>query len=123
MCEEHLTGCKRELEDVRKSLLSSDQEESEELIKLQADLEKAIFDCSLAVKKSLQSHTLDPVSSNDGMKLPKLDVPTFDGNILNWKTFWEQFSISVHDRTNLSDPEKLVYLCHSLKDGSAKTCH
>ena len=54
------------------------------------------------------------------MKLLKLEVPTFDGNIINWKSFWEQFCISVYDQTNQSDHEKLVYLQHSLKDGLAK---
>ena len=44
----------------------------------------------------------------------------FDGNIINWRSFWEQFCVSVHDRSNRSDPEKLVYLQHSLKNGSAK---
>ncbi len=48
-----------------------------------------------------------------GVKLPKLDVPTFDDNILHWK-----FCTSVHDRSRLTDAEKLVYLQHSLKDGS-----
>ena len=55
-----------------------------------------------------------------GVKLPKIDVPTFDGNILNWQAFWEQFSIAIHERSSLSDTEKLVYLRHSLKDGAAK---
>ena len=55
-----------------------------------------------------------------GVRLPKLDVPTFDGNILNWTQFREQFSVSVQDRPVLSDSEKLVYLQHALKDGSAK---
>ena len=55
-----------------------------------------------------------------GVKLPKIDVPTFDGNILNWQTFWEQFSIAIHECSSLSDTEKLVYLRHSLKDGAAK---
>ena len=50
------------------------------------------------------------------MKLPKLD-----GNILHWRSFWEQFCVSVHDRPNLSDPEKLVYLQQSLRNGSAKS--
>ena len=61
-----------------------------------------------------------PSSSGQGVKLPKLDVPTFDGNILNWTTFWEKFCISVHERFNLSDAEKLIYLRYSLKDGAAK---
>ena len=51
------------------------------------------------------------------MRLPKRDVPSFDGHILNWQSFWEQFCVA---RTNISDIEKLVYLRNSLKDGSAK---
>ena len=39
---------------------------------------------------------------------------------MNWRTFWEQFCISIHTCTNLSDSEKLVYLQHLLKDGSTK---
>ena len=54
------------------------------------------------------------------MSLSKLDIPTFDGDILNWSTFWEKFCIAVHNRTHLSDTEKLEYLRHSLKDGAAK---
>ena len=61
-----------------------------------------------------------PASDSKGEKLPKRDAPTFDGNILNWRSFWEQFCVSVHDRFSLSDSEKLVYLQHSLKDGTAK---
>ena len=60
-------------------------------------------------------------SDSKGVKLPKLDVLTFDGNILNWCSFWEQFRVSVHNCSTLSDSEKLVYLQHLLKDGSAKS--
>ena len=59
-------------------------------------------------------------SDSKGVKLPKLDVPTFDGNIHKWKCFWEQFCISVHDCSSLLDSEKLVYLQHALKEGTAK---
>lgn len=63
-------------------------------------------------------HPLEP--SCRGVKLPKLDVPVFDGNILNWTSFWEQFCVSVHSRPNLTNSEKLLYLQHALKDGTAK---
>lgn len=59
-------------------------------------------------------------SEAPGVKLPKPDVPKFDGNIIEWCTFWEQFSVSIDSRSHLSDSEKLVYFRHSLKDGSAK---
>ena len=77
------------------------------------------------IRRHLTRRAVEPVSStpvvSTGVKLPKLDVPVFDGNILNWTRFWEQFRVSVHDRTSISDSEKLVYLQHALKDGSAKT--
>ena len=66
------------------------------------------------------SATLSTTSDGKGAKLPKIDVPTVNGNILFWRSFWEQFSVAVHNRTDLSDAEKLVYLRHVVKDGSAK---
>ena len=119
--EEQLSEFKGELSDVQNGLYSLDLEESDELCELQATIEKSIFDCSLEVKKLLRSHAHSSTEPDTkGVKLPKLDVPTFDGNILNWKTIWEQFNVSVHGRSNLSDAEKLVYLRHALKDGTAK---
>lgn len=84
-------------------------------------------DVSIRIKQFLYSHKehvtkteTTPPTSN-GVRLPKLDVPTIDRDILNWRTFWEQFCIAVHDRTYLSDAEKLAYLRHALKEGSANS--
>ena len=77
MREEQLIDFKRELEDTRKTLLSSDMEE-EELLGLQSTLQELIFESSLKVKKLLHSHIECPSSIGQGIKLPKLDVPTFD---------------------------------------------
>ena len=105
-------------------MFSTDEVEDDELSRKQAEIEKRLFECSLTVKRLLEwrVHSTVPStsSSREGVKLRKLDVPSFDGNILNWKTFWDQFCISVQDRSNLSDAEKLVYLQQSLRDGPAK---
>ena len=58
--------------------------------------------------------------ASKGVKLPKLDIPTFDGNVLHWKTFWEQFSVSIHSRVDITNSEKLVYLHLTLKNSTAK---
>ena len=86
------------------------------------------FDCSRIVKSRLNatngtSRTTSPIPPDHetGLKVPKLDAPTFDGDILSWTRFWEQFSISIDSRKNLSDSEKFVYLQQSLKGGTAKT--
>jgi len=48
-------------------------------------------------------------------------VPTFDGDILKWKSFWDQFSVSIHKRSDLTAAEKMVYLQNALKDKTAKS--
>ena len=119
--QEQLADIKREIGDINSSLLSLNLADGDKLTLLQTEVEQAIFNCSLNVKKALRSRDGEPSAvDGKGVRLPKLEVPTFDGDILNWKAFWEQFSISVHNRPNLSDSEKLVYLQHALKAGSAK---
>ena len=84
---------------------------------------RLLFECALTVSRL--SDDIKPVApvarsgEHDGVKLPKIEVPMFDGNILSWRRFWEQFSVSVHERSSLSCSEKLVYLQHALKNGSA----
>ena len=116
--QEQLTDFKSELTDVRKSLLPLDLEE-DELSESQSEIERSIFDISLSIKRLLQPKA-SPAAESNGIKLPKLDVPTFDGEILSWRTFWEQFCVSVYDRSGISDSEKLVYLRSALKGGPAK---
>ena len=55
----------------------------------------------------------------EGIHLPKISVPTFDGHILQWQLFWEQFELYIHNRAELSDAVKLAYLRDVLKDGPA----
>ena len=102
--------------------MSLDLEDNDEL-----KVENALFDCSLKLHRLLQPNKPSDISSTDssgnnvgkGVKLPKIEVPIFDGNILSWRTFWEKFSVAVHNHDNISDSEKLVYLRHALKDGKA----
>ena len=125
--QEQLSDFKKELGDIRQTLISW-REEGDELETSTNAIDKVLFDCSLQLKKllfTLPNPISDPLMESSatmasGVKLPKIDVPTFDGNILSWQTFWEQFSIAIHKRSSLSDTEKLVYLRHSLKDGAAK---
>ena len=90
-------------------------------------MEKGFFECCLQIKKLIYSakhpHDSSDAAAPDskGVKLHKIeDVLMFDANLLIWRSFWEQFCISVHSRSVLADSEKLVYLRHSLNDGSAK---
>ncbi len=119
--EEQLSGLKTELTSISRDILSLAVDDDSLSVE-QGRLSPILFDTRLKIKRLLQDKTkLSPFTSDKtGVKLPKLTVPAFDGNILNWHSFWEQFVVSVHDRTNLSPSEKLTYLRHAVKDGSTK---
>ena len=53
----------------------------------------------------------DEVTSQ--IKLPKLDLPTFDGNILHWQEFWDVYNVAVHTQEVLK-VTKFSYLKSSL---------
>ena len=49
-----------------------------------------------------------------GIQLPRIKVPTFNGNLLNWRIFWEQFDSAIHSKPQLTDSYKLTYLREAL---------
>ena len=121
---EKLVDVKRTLAAIHDDFLAADLDDSDNLFIQHSKLESLQFDCAHKAKKLLGSSASNiPASTSftgKGMKLPKLDVPTFNGDILNWSQFWEQFFVSVHDHSDLSDAEKLVYLQQAIKNSSAK---
>lgn len=52
------------------------------------------------------------------VKLPKLQIPKFDGYIENWQTFKDSYVPLIHSNVSLSDTEKFHYLLSCLS-GSA----
>ena len=73
---------------------------SDELLTTITTLDKSILDMSLKVNKRLYNPKCTSeatVSTHEvkGVRLPKLEVPTFDGDILHWQSFWEQFCVIV----------------------------
>ena len=51
-------------------------------------------------------------NAGDGVtcKLLKLVIKEFDGSMLNWQTFWDQFESMIHSKTNTSNTNKFSYL-------------
>ena len=49
------------------------------------------------------------------IKLPKLELQKFDGNILKWQEFWDSFEASIHRNPNLQPVDKFNHLRAALK--------
>ena len=57
-------------------------------------------------------------ASQAAIKLPKLDLPRFGGNVQDWPEFWDSFVACV-DKSDIDDIAKLAYL-KSLLSGEAR---
>ena len=77
---------------------------------------------SLRIERILNDQAATPSTkvAKIVIKLPEMNVPTFDGNILNWHNFWQRLDVAIHSKALLEDTEKLAYLRVSLKDGPAR---
>ena len=65
---------------------------------------------------------MQPTSSNtvytvaQACKLPKLNLPVFFGNLLDWQSFCDSFEAAVHSNPTLNGTQKFNYLKAQLKN-------
>ena len=57
-------------------------------------------------------------ATSNRVKLPKLTLRPFNGDITTWKSFWDSYESAIHDNRELSDIDKFNYL-RSLLERSA----
>ena len=81
----------------------------------------------------IPSHTLLPSTSSlaphrpsiahgvtSQVKLPKLSIKRFNGDLTKWVTFWDSFSSSIHSNPTLSSVDKFNYLSSLLESSAAE---
>lgn len=54
------------------------------------------------------------------VKLPPIDIPSFDGKIENWPIFYESFKANIHLNPSLSDSQRIQYLTGKLAGTALK---
>ena len=81
------SNMKRELSTLYEEIVALEYRDVLEILK---------FKFAHQVRKLLNQSTYSQCPTNEkGSKLPKLEVPTFDCDVLHWVMFWEQFSVSI----------------------------
>ena len=61
------------------------------------------------IVSTASSQVVTPVFTNHLIRLPKLQLPTFSGNPLEWLTFWDSFDVAVNSNPNLEGIQKFNY--------------
>ncbi|XP_036340244.1 uncharacterized protein LOC118749546 [Rhagoletis pomonella] len=96
----------------------SDNSEVEENVRIQAE---AWFSTALANFNRVQKcraesqHPSPPTTVSAGIRLPKMELPTFSGDSTEWIGFFDAFSSLVDCDAALSNVQKLHYLRSCLK--------
>ena len=67
---------------------------------------------------SLESHQQEQNNCTVQMKLPKLQLPIFEGDILQWQEFWDIYTSAVHEQ-DIPNITKFSYLKGSLRSSAA----
>ena len=78
------------------------EHEDRDLLEHESNLDKAFFDLNLQIRRLL-SDRATPSSTKEaksGIKLPKMNVPTFDGNILKRNTLGSNLTWQYTARPN-----------------------
>lgn len=57
---------------------------------------------------------------NSQVKLPRIELPTFNGKYEDWHSFFDMFNSLIHSNREISDTQKFHYLRSSLKGDAAE---
>ncbi|XP_050065960.1 uncharacterized protein LOC114132842 [Aphis gossypii] len=105
-----LVGLDREDEYV-----NVDEATSDKLEQLCGDIEVVYRTLNKCIPPTqLNSERVNNANSNRALTLPKVELPKFDGNAVQWCTFRDMFVSLVHNNNVLTDIERFHYLISAL---------
>ena len=100
-------------------------EDIEERMQRASDIDETLLDLRVAILTLMERTKKEPTLEVFGMPLiggvnvSQIEVSTFDGTVLNWRLFWEQFEPQFTISRTWEKLTKLTYLWDALKDGPA----
>lgn len=109
-----------DIQNYCKSATEPNVDEVRQYTTIQIQAEDLISEVEVIIRRNHRKRDVATTSGtlNISRHLPRMELPKFDGDVLKWYQFWDQFSSNIHDR-NISDVDKLLYL-QSVLEGNAK---
>ena len=71
-----------------------------------------------SLNSSIISNRTHSVSQDAKAKIPKLEPPKFDDDIINWRRFWDHFQVAIHENETIREIDKFTYLKSFLSDSA-----
>ena len=66
------------------------------------------------------SSSSNSANSAQFYRLPKISLPSFSGDILQWQSFWDSYESTINSNANLTDVQKFTYLKSQLEGTAAR---
>jgi deoxyribodipyrimidine photolyase len=99
---------------------STSQVENTESVTQEANMAEASEQIQQQVPQVEATATVSVNEQVSGVKLPKLEIKKFDGNLAKWREFWDSYECAIHKNDKLSEIDKFSYL-RGLLEGQAST--
>ena len=128
-CVQKLNGYRESSSEVRDEIIAlipenEIAEEAQRWIDYQRAIDNALDIAQEYISKQSISKVDEQTTSGSiehkqsHLKLPKLELPKFDGVVFKFQNFWDQFEVAVHNNDNVPAVQKFTYL-RSVLEGIA----
>ncbi|PFX31375.1 hypothetical protein AWC38_SpisGene3829 [Stylophora pistillata] len=116
--------CYNEVREEIIALFSDDEvaEEAQKWIDYQRVIDNAFDIAQEYISKQAISKADEQTNSSSAehkqshLKLPKLELPRFDGDVLKFQSFWDQFEVAIPDNDNVPAVQKFTCLRSVLEE-------
>ena len=115
---EHLTGGEFEKE------LEENLDKTDQIHEILAKVDYVLNRNQVIILENSKAKTVSSTETSSGnikVQLPKLEIVKFDGDIINWQSFWDQFDSAIHSNDRISDVNKFAYLQSYLSEDARNT--
>ena len=85
------------------------------------ECEEKIFSMTAAESTPPEVKEERKVHDKSSYKVSALAIPKFNGKIQNWISFWQEFEHAIHQKVDMSESVKMVYLKQSITEPGLHT--